>query len=297
MTNATLTAWLANGPLLLDGGWGTEFQKRGLPLGAHPDLWNLSNPNAVQAVAKSYVDAGSDLILTNTFGSSKFVLANHGAENQVSEINRRGAELSKAAANEAVGRSVLVFGSVGPTGVMLALGDVSESELYDAFVEQIAGLKSGGVDGIVIETSSDPLEATAAAKAAKSLGLPVVASATFDSGKKKDRTMMGATPEKFAQTLVDAGADAVGANCGRGIDGFVEICRRMKAVVDVPLWLKGNAGLPEMVGEQTIYRQTPEHFADVAATLLDEGASFVGGCCGTSPAFIAELRLRFDARR
>lgn len=290
-------SWAASGPILLDGGWGTEFQKRGLPLGAHPDLWNVENPDAVKAVAKSYVDAGSDVILTNTFGSSRFVLATRDAQASVAEINRRGAEISKEAAAEAVGRTVRVLGSVGPTGVMLALGDVSPEELYDAFVEQIDALKSGGVDGIVVETSSDPQEAVAATKAAKSLGLPVVASATFDSGKKKDRTMMGATPELFAQTLADAGADVIGSNCGRGIDAFAELCRRMKAVVSLPLWMKGNAGLPQMVDGQTVYTQTPELFADAAVQLIDEGATFIGGCCGTSPEYIAELRKRFDARR
>ncbi len=289
-------SWAASGPILLDGGWGTEFQKRGLPLGAHPDLWNVENPDAVKAVAKSYVDAGSDIILTNTFGSSRFVLATRDESADVAEINRRGAEISKEAASEAIGRTVRVLGSVGPTGVMLALGDVSPEELYDAFVEQIDALKAGGVDGIVVETSSDPQEAVAATRAAKSLGLPVVASATFDSGKKKDRTMMGATPESFAQALADAGADVIGSNCGRGIDAFAELCRRMKAVVSLPLWMKGNAGLPQMVDGKTVYSQTPELFADAAVQLIDEGATFIGGCCGTSPEFIAELRQRFDSK-
>jgi len=296
MQNETLKSWLTGGPLLIDGGWGTEFQKRGLPLGAHPDLWNLENPDAVKAVAKSYVDAGSDIILTNTFGSSRFVLANHGAADKVAEINRRGVELSKEAAEEATGRKVRVLASVGPTGVMLALGDVSPEEVYAAFVEQIEAQKAGGADGVVVETSSDPQEMALAVKAAKSLGLLVVASGTFDSGKKKDRTMMGATPESFAQAAEEAGADAVGSNCGRGIETFVEICSRMKAVTTLPLWMKGNAGLPKMVDGATVYDQTPEGFAAEALKVVAEGASFVGGCCGSNPAFIAAVRAALDAR-
>ncbi|MCF0234295.1 MAG: homocysteine S-methyltransferase family protein, partial [Thermoguttaceae bacterium] len=144
MANSIFADWLTGGALLLDGAWGTEFQKRGLPSGAAPDLWNIENPDAVFAVAKSYVDAGSDVILTNSFGSTRFVLANNGAQDKVAELNRRAGEISKKAAATAVGRVVRVLGSVGPTGVMLALGQTPESEIYDAYFEQIEALKAGG---------------------------------------------------------------------------------------------------------------------------------------------------------
>ena len=297
MTNTILQNLLAKDVVLLDGGWGTEFHKRGLPPGTHPDLCNLDNPDIVMQVAKSYVDAGSDVILTNTFGSSPFVLEKHGCADKCYEINRRGAEISVEAAATATDRDVAVFASVGPTGVMLMMGEVTEQELYDGYLQQITALKEGGVAGVVVETSSDPQEAVQAAKAAKSLGLFVVVSAVFDSGRKKDRTMMGATPEKYVEAALGAGADVVGSNCGRGIESFHEICKRMRAAAPTtPLWMKGNAGLPETIDGKTVYKQTPEEFADGAMTLIDEGAKFIGGCCGTNPAVIAELRRRIDAR-
>ena len=291
----SLEKLLTKKTILLDGGWGTEFQKLGLPVGAHPDLWNLEKPDVVQQVAQSYVDAGADVILSNTFGSNRFVLEKHGAADKLAEINKRGAELSLAAAEKS-SRDAVVFASAGPTGVILALGQVSESAIFDAYLEQFKALKEGGVVAVVLETSSDPQEAVQGVKAAKELGLFTAVTAVFDSGRKKDRTMMGATPEKYLEAVIAAGADVVGSNCGRGVESFVEICKRMKEATDRPLWMKGNAGLPQTVDGVTTYAQTPENFADGAMALLDEGATFIGGCCGTTPAFIAELRKRIDAR-
>lgn len=288
--NEKLSQWLANGPLITDGGWGTQLQLRGLPLGAHPDLWNLTNSAAVMAVATAYVQAGSDIILTNTFGSSRFLLAKHQAENQVREINIRGAEISRKAADAEKSRSVRVFASIGPSGILLMMGDVSRDQLFDAFVEQAQSLKEGGADAIVIETMSDPEEAAIAVRAAKTTDLPVVGSMTFDSGKKKDRTMMGTTPEQAVDALTEAGVDAIGSNCGQGIDGFISLCERFRAATDLPIWMKGNAGLPEMIDGKTVYRQTPEIFAEKALDILEKGAQFIGGCCGTTPLFIERLR-------
>ena len=294
MMNQTISQWIAGGPLITDGGWGTQLQRRGLPVGAMPDLWNLSEPEKVGSVAAAYVEAGSDIILTNTFGANRFLLAKRGAQDQVAEINRRGAEISKRAAERAE-RPVHVFASIGPTGVMLMLGQETHESLFDAFRAQAEALASGGADALVVETMSDPTEASLAVKAAKETGLPVVGCMTFDSGKNKDRTMMGTTPEQAAEALTQAGADVLGSNCGQGIEGFITICRRLRAVTDKPLWMKGNAGLPQVVDGQTVYSQTPEGFADVAMKLLDEGASFLGGCCGTGPDYIAELRLRLKS--
>jgi methionine synthase I (cobalamin-dependent) len=279
--------WFASGTFILDGGWGTQLQLRGLAMGEHPDLWNRSHPDKVQEVAAAYVQAGSDIILTNTFGSNRFLLAKHGAEHMVVELNRSGVRLSKEIAQK---QNCRVFASIGPTGVMLMSGTVTPDELAAAFLEQAEAIAAEQPDGIVIETMTDPAEAVLAVKAAKTTGLPVAACMVFDTGKNKDRTMMGTTPEQAVEQLTAAGADIVGANCGQGVDGFIPICRRMRAVTTLPLWMKANAGLPEIVDGNTVYRQTPEKFAETAKQLLAMGANFVGGCCGTTPEFIQALR-------
>lgn len=281
---------VAMAPVLTDGAWGTQLQARGLASGEFPDSWNLTHPDRVQEVARAYVEAGSRIILTNTFGANRLRLAECGLENQLEEINGRGVEISLAAAT---GRAA-VFASVGPTGKMLLSGEVTVAELEKVFSEQTRALAQAGADAIVVETMSDLDEARAALRAAKTTGLPVVACMVFDSGKEKDRTMMGSTPEQVAQALTAEGADVVGANCGQGIAGFVAICRRLKSATDRPIWVKANAGLPEMMGGRPVYRTTPAEFAAHAGPLRAAGASFLGGCCGTNPDFIralaAELR-------
>ena len=277
---------LASGPLVTDGAWGTQLQEQGLPLGACPDEWNLSNPEGVEAVARAYVDAGSQIILTNTFGSNRFILARHGLAEQVAAINRAGVEISRRAA----GSGVRVFASMGPSGIMLMMGEVSEDALQAAFADQAQAMADAGADGIVVETMSDPAEARLAVAAAAATGLPVIGCMTFDSGVNRDRTMMGTTPEQAAEQLLAAGAACVGSNCGQGIAGFVEICRRLRAASDRPVWIKANAGLPEMRDGKTVYAQSPEQFAEYIPQLIAAGAAFVGGCCGTSPAFIRAVR-------
>jgi len=281
------TNWFTSGTFILDGGWGTQLQLRGLAMGEHPDLWNLSHPDQVRDVAAAYIQAGSDIILTNTFGSNRFLLAKHGAEHQVAELNRAGVRLSKEIAQKQNRR---VFASIGPAGVMLISGTVMPDELYAAFLEQAEAIAAEQPDGIVVETMSDPAEAVLAVKAAKTTGLPVAASMVFDTGKNKDRTMMGTTPEQAVELLIAAGADIVGANCGQGIDGFIPICKRMRAITTLPLWMKANAGLPEIIDGKTVYRQTPEKFAASAKELLSAGANLIGGCCGTTPDYIRALR-------
>lgn len=276
---------LASGPVITDGAWGTQLQARGLGLGEFPDLWNLSHTERVAEVARSYVEAGSKIILTNTFGANRMRLAEHNAAKQVSELNQRGAEISQAAAK---GRA-RVFGSIGPSGKLLLNGDVTQEELRAAFVEQARALAGGGADGFVIETMSDLEEAKLAVSAASETGLPVVASMVYDSGKNKDRTMMGNTPEQAAQALSESGADVIGANCGQGIAGFVSICQRLHTATDRPIWIKANAGLPKIAGGRAQYDTTPEEFASYVPELLKAGASFLGGCCGTTPEFIAAL--------
>jgi len=169
------------------------------------------------------------------------------------------------------------------------MGQTSAAELQTAFAEQAQAMADAGADALVIETMSDPAELRVAIVAAKATGLPVVACMVFDCGKNLDRTMMGTTPEQAAETLLEAGADLIGSNCGQGIAGFVPICRRLRDAGSRPVWIKANAGLPQLVDGQTVYAQSPGEFADYAPALIEAGAGFLGGCCGTTPAFIAAL--------
>jgi methionine synthase I (cobalamin-dependent) len=277
---------IVRGAVLTDGAWGTELQARGLAGGEFPDEWNQSHPERVAEVARAYVEAGSRVILTNTFGANRIRLASHGLADTVADINRRGVEISRQSANGQAG----VFASIGPSGKLLLTGEITEAELRAAFDEQARALAGAGADALVVETMSDLTEAVIAARAAHATGLPVVACMVYDSGKNKDRTMTGVAPEQAAEALLAAGADVIGANCGQGIAGFVPICQRLRAVTNAPLWMKANAGLPEVVDGQVVYRTTPEAFAGFAQALVAAGANFVGGCCGTNPQFIRALR-------
>jgi len=280
-------------PLVTDGAWGTQLQARGLEPGEPPDLWNLTHPGAVAEVARSYVEAGSEIILTNTFGANRIRLAESDCAGRLSEINHAGVALSRQAA----GTGALVFASIGPSGKMLANEDVTEELLRLAFIEQAEALAEAGPDGLVLETMQDLAEAKIAVAAAKATGLPVVASMVFDSGKDKDRTMMGTTPEQAAAGLLEAGADAIGANCGQGIAGFVAICQRLKAASDGhPVWIKANAGLPKLQDGRPVYATTPAEFTGYVPAVLAAGASFIGGCCGTSPDFIRAIHRLISTR-
>jgi 5-methyltetrahydrofolate--homocysteine methyltransferase len=276
---------LLPGPVITDGAWGTQLQAAGLTPGECPDGWNLSHPESVERVARAYVAAGSQAILTNTFGANRVLLAKHGLADRVVEINRAGAEISRRAA----GQQARVFASVGPTGKLLAMGEIDETQLHDVYDEQTRALAEAGVDALVLETFADLGELRPALSCAQATGLPVVACMVFDSGPQRDRTMMGTTPEQAAAALTEAGADVVGANCGCGIEGYVPICRRLRAVTDRPLWLKPNAGLPELVDGRATYRTAPEQFAAGVLELVAAGATFVGGCCGTTPEFIRAI--------
>ncbi len=285
-----LAQLLAEAPVVTDGAWGTELQARGLAPGELPDLWNLTHPDHVAAVARAYVAAGSRVILTNTFGANRLRLAGHDLADRVAEINQHGVELSR----DAAGGRACVFASLGPSGKMLMTGETTAAELTEAFTEQARALAAGGADALVIETMSDLEEAKLALAAARATGLPVVACMVFDAGQDKDRTMMGATPEQVARELTAAGADVIGVNCGSGIAGYVSVCRRLRAATDRPLWIKPNAGLPALEGGRVVYRTTPEDFARHAPDLVAAGASFLGGCCGTHPDFIRAVCARLE---
>ncbi len=276
---------IAGGPVITDGAWGTELQARGLACGEFPDDWNLTHPDAVLEVARANVEAGSRVVLTNTFGAKRVRIGEHECAGQVAEINRAGVEISRAAA----GSHASVFASMGPSGKVLMMDETSPQELADAYGEQAGTLAEAGADAIVVETMSDPEEAQIAVRAASSTGLPVVGCMVFDSGRDMDRTMMGTTVEEAAGALSEAGADVIGANCGQGIEGFIPICRRLHDATDRPIWIKANAGLPELVDGKPEYRATPDGFARFVPALTGAGATFIGGCCGTNPDFIRAL--------
>jgi len=277
-------------PILTDGAWGTQLQVRGLPPGDLPDLWNLTRPELVEEVPRLYVEAGSEIVLTNTFRANRIVLREKDPAVDVRAVNRAGVEISKRAAGE----RAKVFASIGPSGKLLMTGDVTEDELRAAFSEQVEALAEAGADALVIETMSDLAEAKIALAAAKATGLFTVACMVYDSGKNKDRTMMGVTPEQAAEELAEAGADVIGANCGNGIAGYVPVCERLRAATKLPIWIKANAGVPEIRGGEVVYTTSPEEFASHVPRLVEAGASYIGGCCGTSPDYIRAVRAVLD---
>jgi 5-methyltetrahydrofolate--homocysteine methyltransferase len=281
---------IKDGPAVTDGSWGTQMQKRGLKRGHSPDSWNLSHADQVREVAEQYVNAGSQIILTNTFGASRLSLANFELADKTAEINMAGVRISKEAADD----RAHVFASIGPTGKMLVTGETTAEELQQVFEEQANAQARAGADGIIIETMIDVEEARAAAIAAKQTGLPVIVSMVYDSGENKDRTMMGNSPEEVAAELTGVGVDGIGANCGQGIEAFLPICARLRQASDLPIWMKPNAGLPEIIDDQVVFRTTAREFVGYIPELVDAGACFIGGCCGTDQGFVEAIRRTVD---
>jgi 5-methyltetrahydrofolate--homocysteine methyltransferase len=252
-----------------------------------PEAWNLTHPDVVATVAQDYVNAGAQIILSNTFGGSRIKLAK-GGHSDVAELNRAGAQISR----EAAGSRALVFASIGPTGELIGLTSTyTEQEIEDVFAEQVAAILEGDPDGFVIETFADLTEAKCALRAVQGqCDLPVAVSLTFDEGRRGPATLMGVTPQEAAEELTAAGADLVGANCG-GLsdDGWEQVIRIMKAHTDRPIWAKANAGIPQLIGGKSVFPMGPEAFAALGKRLAAAGAKVIGGCCGTSPAHIAAL--------
>jgi methionine synthase I (cobalamin-dependent) len=275
-----------------DGAWGTQLQTLGLPPGALPEPWNVENPQAVDAVARSYIDAGSEVIITNTFGANRFILAQHGAEGRVGELAEAGAAISRRAAGDAV----KVFASIGPSGKIVMMGEVDEDEMVAAFAETAAAVAAGGADAILIESFGELAEAELALRGARSAcELPVVVSMTFDSGPDGTSTMMGNTPADLVAAAEAGGAAAVGANCGVGPENYVKVVELLAAATSLPVWVKPNAGLPVVVDGETTFPMGAEEFAGFAGPLMEAGASLLGGCCGTSPEHLQALRAAVDA--
>ena len=273
---------LAAGEILIsDGATGTYLQQNGLEPGGCPEEFNDSHPEIVRQMAANYFAAGSDMVETNSFGGSRYMLKKYDHGERVEELNRKGAELARAAAPD--GRFIL--GSIGPTGEFLEPnGTATEAEMLDVFAEQASGLAAGGVDAFCIETMSDMAETSLAIRAAKeTTGLPVIATLTYDKGPRGYFTMMGITPEGAAEQLAQAGADVVGSNCGIAIEDMIEIIRKMRSATDKPILTHINAGLPKIEHGKIVYPDTPGHMAELMPQLVDAGANVVGGCCGTGP--------------
>lgn len=275
--------------LLADGATGTNYFQMGLESGGAPELWNVDHPDRVRSLHRSFIEAGADIILTNSFGGNARRLKLHKAERRVAEINRRAAELARAEA-DAVDRPVIVAGSVGPTGDLFEpLGELSYTEGVAAFAEQMVALKEGGADVIWIETMSSEEELRAATEAGAQSGLPVVATMSFDTN---GRTMMGITPQAYARLAGDLPKPpaAIGANCGTGAAELVAtVLGITEAQPHCPVVAKGNCGIPAYVDGHIHYSGTPELMADYARLALDAGARIIGGCCGTSPAHLAAM--------
>ncbi|HTP59461.1 MAG TPA: homocysteine S-methyltransferase family protein [Spirochaetia bacterium] len=273
--------------LLLDGAWGTEFFERGLMPGSPPDEWTLTHPEVVQEITRDYLAAGARVILTNTFGANRFRLEPHGLSSRAAEINRKAASLAR----EVVGDKALLAGDVGPTARFLPLGEVTAEELRQVFAEQAAALAEGGVDLILVESMTDAEEmAIAVSAASQETGLPVVSSMTYNRTPHGYRTMMGNPPEACVQKAEQAGAAVIGANCGSGIEDYVPLAPVLRGLTSLPLWVKANAGIPQIVGGKVTYPLTAEQYASFVPAILEAGVTLIGGCCGTSPSFIREMR-------
>ncbi len=276
--------------MVSDGAWGTFLHQRGLQSGECPELWNITHRADVLAIAKSYIDAGADIILTNSFGASPAKLDLYHLRDRAEELNEAAAAISR----EAAGSDHFVLGSVGPTGKMLFMGEVTEDELYEGFRIQAEALKKGGVDAICVETMSAIDEASLAVKAAAEIGMEVVCTFTFERSLKGEYlTMMGVTPAEMVQAVKTAGASIIGANCGNGFDQMIEIVREIRRVdSSIPVLVHANAGVPILENGKTIFPETPEMMAEKVQKLINSGANIIGGCCGTTPAHIRAIRMK-----
>jgi methionine synthase I (cobalamin-dependent)/5,10-methylenetetrahydrofolate reductase len=291
----TLEKWLeAGSPILADGAMGTMLHQRGIGLDVCFDNLNRTQPEIVAQIHLEYLEAGAQIIETNSFGANRHKLALYGLEAQVGPINAAAAAIARQAI-EASGKEALVAGSVGPLGVRLApFGRVDPEEAYDAYREQIESLLAGGCDLIIVETQSDLFEVREAVRAAKDLApVPVIASVTFT---RDDRTLLGDTPHRAAALLREFGADFIGANCSSGPAQLLRVLHQMRtAAPEMRLCVMPNAGWPEQVGGRIMYAATPDYFGEYARAYAEAGASIVGGCCGTRPEHIAGMRIALSA--
>jgi 5-methyltetrahydrofolate--homocysteine methyltransferase len=278
----------SKGVLLSDGALGTMLQSKGLNPGECPELWNITHRSEVKEIAQSYLEAGSDIISTNSFGGSRIKLSQYGLGERCTEINQAAAAIYR----EAAGNSRHVAGSIGPTGKMLLMGDVTEAELLETFTEQAIALEQGGADIIIVETMSAADEASLAVRAARAAtGCTVIITMTFSMDPSGNfHTMMGVSPEEMVIQMREAGAHIIGSNCGNGIREMIAIAKAIRSADDkIPVIIQPNAGLPELIEGRTVFRESPEMMASFIPDLIEAGVSIIGGCCGTTPAHIKEF--------
>lgn len=275
--------------LISDGAWGTYLHQKGLKPGECPELWCVDKPDRVFDIAKAYIEAGADMIQTNSFGGSSLKLALYGLAERAAELNEAAAIISRQAA----GDDRWVIASMGPTGKMLLMEDVTEPELYDAFKTQAIAFEKGGADAVCIETMSDIGEAVQAIRAVKeNTRLVAICTFTFDRTIRGDyKTMMGVDPIDATVASIEAGADIVGTNCGNGMERMVEIVSQMRTVnPNIPILIHANAGLPKHVDGRDVYPESPEDMALLVPKCVAAGANIIGGCCGTTPAHIRAMK-------
>ncbi len=284
---------VAGDVLVADGAMGTMLMERGLAAGSPPESFNLERTDVLEQVAQEYLDAGADIIQTNTFGASRLKLARYSLGDDIEKINKNAVRAVKNVAQT----KAYVSGSCGPTGQFLKpYGDVDHAEMRDVFREQISALVSAGADVICIETMSDLREATCALEAAKECGsVPVMVTMTFNRTPKGFYTIMGVTIEETVKGLEAAGADIVGSNCGNGIENMISIAREFLKFTKLPIIIQSNAGIPELIDDKAVYPESPEFMAGKAKDLLAMGVRIIGGCCGTTPAHIMAIRKVVDA--
>ena len=285
--------------LLADGAMGTQLQQAGLEPGGCGEIWNVDNPEPVLAIQRGYVEAGSDCLLTNTFGACRIMLERHSFDARVAEINAHGVAVARAAFGDKAG---FVIGDIGPFGgLMEPYGDIAQDAVRDAFREQAAALVDAGADAIIVETQTSLEEIGLGIAAAREAGAPcVIGSMAFDLNRngKDVRTMMGVKVEQAAEVLQEAGADILAINCGTGIDmtWAARILQRYRSASDLPLMAKPNNGLPELIAMEVVYRQTPDQMLVGLDDVLEAGARIVGGCCGTTAEHIRRFRTALDSR-
>lgn len=274
--------------LICDGGMGTQLHARGLAPGECPEKWCLDKPGLVRSVHQAYRDAGSLIVEANTFGGNRYKLSHYGLDADAAAINRAGAALAR----EVAGDTQYVMASMGPTGLFMEpYGDETEAAFYEAFAEQARAFEAGGADAVIVETMMAVEECCVAVRAVReNTGLTCLASFTFDPQPDGGyASMMGVTPEQFAEQAQAAGAQIIGANCGTGPDHMIAIIGRLRAVTKAPLIAMPNAGMPELVCGETVFPESPEEMASKVGRLVAAGASIIGGCCGTTPAHIAAM--------